>query len=466
MKIKKFTLLIIAAFVTFTVTAQNAGDTAKNDKSEIKKGFNFGVLPTITYNSDLGFQYGALIDLYNYGDGKIYPKYYERYYLEWSRFTKGSGINNFSFESNRLLPGRTLFFDVMYRPDDQYDFLGFNGYEAVYNSSWENQDSAGYRTRMFYKNQTKMLKIKLDILSPVNKNLSWVAGAIFYDFNIDEVDIDKFNEGKSDADKLPSNEEQPGLYKRYAEWTLIDSANVNGGSLLGLKAGLVYDTRNNWTQATKGMWTEFVLMYVPSFIGSANASYMKMSIVHRQYFTIVKRRLSFAYRVGYQGLLFGEQPFYIQPYMMNVTIKNSMETGLGGNKTLRGIRRNRVVGDGKFWLNAEFRWRFVYFDLFRQHFYLCANVFTDAGMIVQKTGVEKRFNEVKKIHPLTDTQFWGKDFKESDYFDFGSEKPHVSYGMGLRIGMNENFVVSADYGRTLNDQDGKSGFYIGLGYLF
>ncbi len=466
MKCKKFTFLLLALFITSLMIAQNTSDTTQKKASQIKKGFNFGVLPTITYNSDLGFQYGALIDLYNYGDGKIYPKYYERYYLEWSRFTKGSGINNFSFESNRLLTGRTLFFDVMYRPDDQYDFLGLNGYESVYKSSWEDVNSPYYRTRMFYKDQTKMLKIKLDVLNPINKKLSWVAGAIFYDFNIKEVDINKFNKGKKDADKLPSNAEQPGLYKRYINWGLIDSSQMNGGSLMGFKAGLVYDTRNNWTEATKGIWTEFVLMYVPQFIGSANANYLKLSIVHRQYFTIIKKRLSFGYRIGYQGVISGKEPYYAQPYMINVTIKNSMETGLGGSKTLRGVRRNRVVGKGKAWINAEFRWRFVYFNLFNQHFYLATNIFTDAGMVVQKSDIEKRFTNIKAVHPLTDTTFWGAGFKESDYFNFGSEKPHVSYGIGLRIAMNENFVVGLDYGRTLNNQDGKSGFYIGLGYLF
>ncbi len=465
MKITKITVLLLAMLISITLSAQTDSDSTSK-KPEIKKGWNFGALPTITYNSDLGFQYGLLVDLYNYGDGKLYPKYYERVYVEWSRFTKGSGINNLSFESNRLLKGRTIFFDVMYRPDDQYDFIGLNGYEAMYNLNWIDPSAADYKTRMFYKNQTKLLKIKLDVLNPINKNLSWVAGMIFYNLNVDTVDIAKFNKGKKDDDKLPSNDEQPGLYQKYINWGLIPDEQKYGGSLMGFKAGLVYDTRDNWTSATKGMWTSLVLMYVPPFIGSAKANYLKLSIIHRQYFTIVKKRLIFAYRIGYQGVLFGEEPFYVQPYMMNVTIKNSMETGLGGNKTLRGIKRNRVVGKGKAWVNAEFRWRFVNFDLFRQHFYLATNVFMDAGMIVQKTAVEKRYNDILKDHPLTDVDFWGTGYQQKDYFNFGSEKPHVSYGLGLRIGMNENFVVSVDYGRTLNDQDGTSGFYIGLGYLF
>ena len=44
-------------------------------KKEITKdGWSFGGLPTITYDSDLGFQYGAMVNLYDYGDGSGYPK--------------------------------------------------------------------------------------------------------------------------------------------------------------------------------------------------------------------------------------------------------------------------------------------------------------------------------------------------------------------------------------------------------
>jgi hypothetical protein len=32
--------------------------------------------------------------------------------------------------------------------------------------------------------------------------------------------------------------------------------------------------------------------------------------------------------------------------------------------------------------------------------------------------------------------------------------------------MNQNFVIAADYGIAANEQDGSSGMYIGLNYLF
>jgi hypothetical protein len=42
----------------------------------------------------------------------------------------------------------------------------------------------------------------------------------------------------------------------------------------------------------------------------------------------------------------------------------------------------------------------------------------------------------------------------------------VSYGLGLRIAMNQNFIIAVDYGRATDSRDGSSGFYIGLNYLF
>jgi hypothetical protein len=43
---------------------------------------------------------------------------------------------------------------------------------------------------------------------------------------------------------------------------------------------------------------------------------------------------------------------------------------------------------------------------------------------------------------------------------------HVSYGAGLHIALNQNFIVAVDYGMAANKNDGKKGIYIGLDFLF
>lgn len=475
MKIK-YTLIFIIVILGITQVKSQEDSTAVKSINK-KKNWSFGVLPTITYNSDLGFQYGGLIDLYNYGEGDIYPKYYERVYVEFSKFTKGSGRNNLSFESNRLFKGRTVFFDIYYQPDEQYDFLGINGYESVYNKNWEDRADPSYKSKMFYKNQTKRLRVKADILTPITDVWSWSTGVEFYNYNVNTIDTDRYNKGISEEDKLYDTEIMPGLWDRYKKWGILDEKTADGGSFLGLKAGLMFDNRDNWSNPSKGIWSEAILLWVPP-VTNEKTSFLKLNITHRQYFELIKDRLTLAYRLGYSGNIVGDEPMYARPIMYSVMLKNAASEGLGGQRTIRGVRRNRVVGDGEAYGNIEFRYVLANFILFKQNWQISTNMFLDAGQIVQFVPLKEMVDKINKEHPLTDKSYWGQyaigvDAQGNsngdtidDYFNFGQEKLHVSYGLGLRFIMNENFIVSIDYGKTTNIQDGPSGLYIGLGYTF
>ena len=59
-----------------------------------------------------------------------------------------------------------------------------------------------------------------------------------------------------------------------------------------------------------------------------------------------------------------------------------------------------------------------------------------------------------------------KEWAYLDTFDHQNEKLHLSAGGGFHFALNENFIVAADYGRALSKQDGISGFYVGLDFLF
>jgi hypothetical protein len=75
------------------------------------------------------------------------------------------------------------------------------------------------------------------------------------------------------------------------------------------------------------------------------------------------------------------------------------------------------------------------------------------------------FGTVTKKIDTSDLQL-SPSVTSSDYFNPGSEKLHTSYGAGLRVVMNYNFVIAMDYGIATDKQDGDSGIYIGLNYLF
>ena len=68
-------------------------------QQKAKKGFGFGALPAVSYDSDLGFQYGVLANFYLYGDGSIFPKYYHSLYTELSTYTKGRVIARIRYDS-------------------------------------------------------------------------------------------------------------------------------------------------------------------------------------------------------------------------------------------------------------------------------------------------------------------------------------------------------------------------------
>jgi hypothetical protein len=201
----------------------------------------------------------------------------------------------------------------------------------------------------------------------------------------------------------------------------------------------------------QGFWDEVMLMVTPKLFPGQQSSFSRLSVIHRQYISLIKDRFVFAYRLAYQGTISGKTPFYLEPYMITAVSFVTTIDGLGGSKTLRGILRNRVVGDGVVYGNAEFRYTFLKTVIWNQNVFLSANAFADAGRVVQDYNVPETFDD--QPYP-------------ENYFDFGVEKMHLSYGGGINFIMNRNFIISTDFGFTTDKRDGDFGFYAGIGYLF
>ena len=449
---KQIRYLFVCIFSIGIVLSVNGQENKqKADSIKVKTGWNFGAIPAISFDTDQGFQYGAAVNFYNFGDGSTFPKYKHSLYFEISRFTKGSGIYRFYYDSESLIPGIQVTTDLSYLPDQAYDFYGFNGYESVLNKNWEKQGNQDYKTRMFYKYQQKLFRFKTDLQGKFKgSHFGWIAGFNLLNYSSSSVDINKLNKGKSEADKLPPVTEQPGLYEKYIQWGLINQKEANGGFIPEIKGGIVYDTRDNKPNPMKGMWTEAVIAVVPKFLG-AESGFSKFSFTHRQYFTIVKEDLSFAYRVNLQQTIGGTVPFYYEPQIISSVLTGSSSTGLGGAKNLRGVRRNRIVGDGYVLGNLEMRWKFARRRFINQDFYMGLNTFVDFGQVIKK--IPTNTSNVPETELAAD-------------FNKGAEKLHTGYGAGLRLVMNYNFVMAIDYGIAAQSQDGDSGIYIGLNYLF
>jgi outer membrane protein assembly factor BamA len=446
--------LTFLLLLSISLFAQDADSIQDKKEEKIKTGFSLGgPLPAIAYNTDIGFLYGILGNLYWFGDGSRYPKYDHSVYLEWSRTTKGKGINQVTYDTDRLIPGIRSFFEFTYRIDKALDFYGFNGYQAVYDMDFEQNvlDPYGNANRLYYRYARNLLRLTADFQGEITgQKFRWLGGISYFGNSVDSVDVDGLNEGKED-DLLSYN----SLYGNYVEWGMIPEEQAEGGRHTLLKAGLVYDTRDNEPNPFSGIWTEMQFHYVPSFLSSTDLSFTRLILTHRQYFTLVPDRMNLVYRISYQGKLSGEVPFYMMPFIYN-TAPGLTKDGVGGNKTLRGIRRNRVIGDGFAFGNLELRGKILRTTVFNQNVYIALSAFMDAGMVVQKYDFD--YSGMPDDLP---------DHLPDMIIDLeAKEVPHISLGGGLHIALNQNFIVAVDYGMALKEEDGDSGIYIGLDFLF
>lgn len=416
--------------------------TSGFSQQKVKKGFAFGALPAISYDSDLGFQYGGLVNFYLYGDGSSYPKYDHSLYLELSTYTKGTSIARLRYDSEKLIPKVRTTADVSYVTDMMSDFYGFNGYQSVYDPALVTSSN-----RLFYKNERNMFQIKTDFQGYFGDlKLGWEAGYTYYNFVVNMVNNTKLGIAKTG----------PTLFEKYQDWGLISPTEAHGGSINYLKVGLKYDSRDQLACPAKGIFTEAVIQSAPKFLNET-FPHTKLAVIHRQYFTLAKD-LIFAYRLDYQMSLGNDHvPYYAQPLLITSYLIAATNQGLGGKSSVRGILRNRIIGDNVGFGNFEFRYKFIRFELFKQNFYLGTNVFFDSGIILKPIDISPQLAALSVSDPMSYAKYFNT---------YEAGKFHSAAGVGLKIGWNENFVISADFGKAFDKQDGNTGFYVGLNYLF
>jgi outer membrane protein assembly factor BamA len=447
--------VLLILMIALSTYGQEEQKEVKQKKEKV--GWKLGgILPATTYDSNLGFQYGAVAEFNNYGKPSVYPDYLDHIYTEVSRFTKGSATYRFMFESNHLIPGVHLTSDLTYLPDQACHFYGYNGYESVFNNNWMDDKSADYRTSMFYRFKRNQFRFKNDFQGKLaGEHIKWSAGFAFQNFKNSSVDIERLNKGKKVL--LPSVTDMPGLFERYQALGLISTNEADGGWVNTVKAGIEWDNRDFRPNPMKGIWAEMGFEVAPTFLGN-DWGFSKFYIIHRQYITLIEDDLSFAYRLNYQTTLTGDVPFFYQSQAITSMLTGTYSEGLGGVSTMRGVVKNRVIGNAYILGNFELRWKPVYFTLFNLDLYIGLNLFYDAGMVTKSINLPDNLSDTfNSLYPT-------ENF--SDYFNPEGEKLHQCVGISVMPVINKNFVIAIDIGKALNEQDGNIGFSMGLNYLF
>lgn len=477
MKKHMFTL-ICALLTSASLLAQESGNataepTDKSKKEIIKKGLNFGPLPVVAFDADKGLQLGALLNIFDFGDGSNYPNTRQSLYLEASFFTKGSQLFVISYDNKFLIPGVRWSTSAVLTNEKAMDFYGFNGYMSYYDHEKvklgnDKDNKLNYIYTPKYRLNRINFNFKTDFTGNIwNNKLFWEAGYHLNNIKAgyddrQALNLDKINKGKDDYKKFPETE--PTLFDLYRRWGIISEDEAWGGFSSALRLGLLLDTRDKEGAPSKGIWAEAHVTLAPDWLGTTHP-YYRYSATFRHYVPIVKNDvLTFAYRLNYEGTFGNSAPYYMLPFItvMGATYDRD---GMGGYRTVRGIMRDRVQGLDMATYNVELRWRFVNFRKWNQNIAFGLNLFSDGTMVTRNY----------------DMSFRGADEHHAEYdeymaqSDLSKDRPHITVGAGLRFIMNQNFIVAFEYGmpiskfssdKAIKKQDGNGAFYINTGYLF
>ena len=488
-----FALAFVAVmFISFNASADTKQDkkekkvettTTDGKKQTVKKGWNFAPFPSVGYNSDTGFQIGALCEIFDYGDGSTYPAYKHKFNVDLSWTTKDQVKLHFFYDSKYLIPKVRLTAAATYILAQMYPFMGFNGSAAPYYTDLASGKKQENRIAMYNVKRNSM-RVMADFQGDITSNkFRWAAGISYWWYDIQDITVKK--KGSPAYDTTPNNYltsqgiNSASLWQLYQRAGLIKANEANGGHHLELKAGLVYDSREHEADPSRGIWAELYAYGSPDILngrGKDGYNYLKLAAHFRHYVPVWQDKIVFAYHLAYQGKLAGNAPYYTLQNINTLYLRQIISDGLGSINTVRGVPYNSVIGDGYAWANVEMRFKVVSFRFIKQNFYLATNPFFDMGACVQPY----RLDEMKAV--LSNSEL--TQAEKNLIYTGQKEKLHMSAGVGLKLAMNRNFILSAEVAVPLNTtvytntnlnvpvselttkKSYKPGVNIGLNYIF
>ena len=347
-------------------------------------GWKPTAIPILNFSSDDGAGYGLRTYLYDY-DGESIP--YHRAFSAQAFFTtKGKWVHRLQMDTPNFRPGQRLEIELVYEKEEFANYYGeLSDAEVDALLGDVNADTRKKRTTF------EQAYPKLRIMWIRNLRAPWRLRA-------------EFQAGHS---SITPNADAGSILKK------LDPLGADGGTLFTAGTSLRYDTRDDYTNGTKGILEEFLIQYGIGGGGDFNGA--KLSYEHRHFLPLLDG-LVFAHRAD-ADITFGNVPFY-------------EELKLGGSSTVRGLAAARVRGQGRFLANGELRWQGLRLSS-RQQIYLGGLLFADVGQIF-----------TRRNGPSLDDWRTGK-------------------GAGLRFYWHST-IVRADYGSSGD----RTGLYITFSQVF
>jgi hypothetical protein len=404
----------------------------------------FGALPAINYDTDLGFGFGAIASVARFATG--YRPYKWRLELQAYATVKrapGQGAQlpfhddylNMDFPGllgNRLrITGR-----VGFRKFANTGYYGF-GNASRSEKPWEaidpDEDLAAYQAAHRYHSFDHIYplllanaRIKLwDRSTPEQRKRIEALVGINATYNI----VRPYKDSKLEQDiaSLRDDTQDAKTLARLLRGT-------DPAMLLLLNLGLLFDTRDHEFTPTRGTFTELSVRSSPGV--QQDLRYAAFALNTAWYKALVGEYLSFAIR-GAADVIVGDAPFY------ELTRFGALQPrdGPGGGWSLRGVPRQRYSGKVKLIQNLELRSLFWRFNVGKSRFVVGAVAFVDAARIWAD---------------LRGTQLAGVNV------DGGTFK--VGTGGGLRVRWGETLVIRFDGAYSPTEKT--PGFYVDIGHVF
>ena len=394
-----FLLCWLALSAGDLLLAQSTGQS----NAESASRWEVAGVPALTFSSDEGFGYGAVMELYKYGRAEQHPYLLTirpKVYLT----TKGRRDLTVFFDSPHLLPaGWRVDAFLGSKRQIATPYYGM-GNQTQYDPSLDEDPNPYYYRFGRTRNEGSV---------NLQRRLGEVPLRMLLGFGASKISVVPVPEATGTT--LLAEEIEEGR-------------SASDGWSNSVRVGVVWDTRDRETGPRRGVWTDILFQRVEG-LGS-EWSFTRWTLTDRRYFALT-RRLTLANRLLIQDVS-GRPPFH---ELHRIQSSFEQKEGLGGDGSVRGVLRNRYTGKGLFLWNLEARWRAWDWSGFGREFHAVLTGFVDSGR-VWADGL--RVNEL-----LTDL--------------------HHGVGGGLRLGMGENFIVAFDAAK--GDEAGVQ-IYTGLGYLF
>ena len=366
-------------------------------------GHSLAGLPSLNFDADEGFGYGALLQYSDYGYAGARPY---RYILQPAVFftTRGRRDVTLFLDAPHLLPNDWRLGAQLAREQQLTA-----PYYGVGNATTNLASATAGANPYYYRFARTVIRGNADFQHSVGyPALRVLLGVATRNSDVKTVPYDS---GTTLLAQQTGRAALPTVNARLA------------------RVGLVWDTRDKEIGPEHGNWSELLVQRAGRVLGGDQV-FTRITGTVRQYVPLMTN-VTLAERVVLQTV--HGDPAVSEIFAVQSSFRD--DEVLGGATSIRGIPKNRYVGKGVAFANSELRWSATSFSVAGRSARLILSAFADAGRV------------------------WTDGLDVSQV----ASDLHVGYGGGARVATGPSFVIAADVGHS---SQSTAAIYLGLGYLF